>query len=749
MCFTIELLYATVGAVAIWLAVLSVLLWRGSSASYSKAGQRSILKRAMCWLIVVTTTLPGSVIATSKPDTLSAARNVTICAQGACANSNITVQGSNISAANTTSLKADGQVNLLAAQNTAQGASQNTSSSSSLNIGANVGPQGAGITVGVSSNKANGNSSSSDTTWTNTQLTAGNKVSIQSGGDTTLNGAVVAGNTVKADVGGKLTIESLQDTSTYEQTQKSAGFSASVAVVGTGGGASANASKTNIDSTFQSVGQQSAIRAGDGGFQVNVKGETVLAGGVIASTQKAVDDGINSFTPGGKVTITDIENTASFDAKSVGGTIGTGSMLGSSSAGIGSKNDSASSTTQGGISGIAGNTAARTGDAETGLKPIFNASKVLNDVNAQVEITRAFGQQGAQAWGQYANRKFADAVKAEDAAAVECWGPTGACRAGGHAALGMLSGGPGAAAGAAVSSVTAPAVLDFLVTSGVPRPAAEALTQLTTGAAGAAVGGTAGAVGAVNEAGNNAVLAAPLIIESIVAGGVAAAQACMRVPRCVEVVGTTLLVAMLPAPAPGPNHTGNTDGLPDLGVGITATPNPGPTAGSTTTTPGTVVINPGTPPSGTGGPVAGDHTTVTPVGNGSPVGGTLVFNAPGHPPHDPSRDPTVGGYLGGTRESIDRINGILAGATDTTERGSVRNATQPTGASAERDFDYLSQGVSTSVTTPTGIRRFATLADGTRIVFRPGSSARSGNVPTIEVQRPDGKNVVEIRYERN
>ena len=46
-----------------------------------------------------------------------------------------------------------------------------------------------------------------------------------------------------------------------------------------------------------------------------------------------------------------------------------------------------SSTSSAGIPGIAGNTAVRTGDAETGLKPISDADKVQKDINVQETFT--------------------------------------------------------------------------------------------------------------------------------------------------------------------------------------------------------------------------------------------------------------------------------------------------------------------------------------------------------------------------
>ncbi|MEN5182088.1 hypothetical protein ABE501_20230 [Comamonas testosteroni] len=110
----------------------------------------------------------------------------------------------------------------------------------------------------------------------------------------------------------------------------------------------------------------------DGGFQVNVAGDTTLKGGAITSTQKAVDEGKNSFHTGGQLVMSDLQNQAEYNASGSQMTLGEDSSLGSSSAGVGRDNGSASSTTQAGISGIAGNTSARTGDKETGLKPIFD-----------------------------------------------------------------------------------------------------------------------------------------------------------------------------------------------------------------------------------------------------------------------------------------------------------------------------------------------------------------------------------------
>ena len=153
--------------------------------------------------------------------------------------------------------------------------------------------------------------------WNNTHVDAGNQLTLKSGNDTTLKGAVATGKQITADIGGNLTIESLQDTSTYTSKQSSAGFSASIPIYGTGGSASVNVSKSKIDSDYASVTEQSGIKAGDGGFKINVQGNTDLTGGVIASTQAAIDHNQNTLTTA-SLTTSDLQNKAEAHASSSG-----------------------------------------------------------------------------------------------------------------------------------------------------------------------------------------------------------------------------------------------------------------------------------------------------------------------------------------------------------------------------------------------------------------------------------------------
>ena len=118
-----------------------------------------------------------------------------------------------------------------------------------------------------------------ETTYTNTQISA-NTINLTSGTDTNLAGAVLTGDTVNAAIGGNLTITSRQDTATFAEKQSSTGGNLSVSVTGGTSSASVSASKTKLNSNYQSVTEQSGIRAGDGGFNVSVAGKTNLTGGV-------------------------------------------------------------------------------------------------------------------------------------------------------------------------------------------------------------------------------------------------------------------------------------------------------------------------------------------------------------------------------------------------------------------------------------------------------------------------------------
>jgi filamentous hemagglutinin len=305
-------------------------------------------------------------------------------------------------------LAAADEIRLLAARNTADQKSTNRSSSAS--VGISIGTDGLMLNVGASGGR--GNADGSDLSHTPTKVGAGGTAQLISGSDATLKGATVAAKQIVAQVGGDLLIESLQDSSSYASKQQSLGVSVSVGYGKMSGSLSAGQSK--IASTYASVNEQSGIKAGDGGFQVNVAGNTTLTGGAVTSTQTAVDEQRNRFETGGELTLGDIQNHAEYTAKATSVSLGAGTSFDGklvpqgSSAGVGNDAGKAQSMTLAAISGIAGNKEARTGDQETGIGRIFDAEKVQREITAQVGITQSFGQQASQAVGDYAAKQMSD-----------------------------------------------------------------------------------------------------------------------------------------------------------------------------------------------------------------------------------------------------------------------------------------------------------------------------------------------------
>ena len=298
---------------------------------------------------------------TAAGSTVAAGHDVSIVATGGKRNNDLTVQGSQITAGNDALLKADGNILLAGAENTIEQHSTNKSVNGSLGIGISFGSEKNGLSFNASASQSRGNADGNDLVWSNTHVTAGNQASLVSGKDTTLRGAVVSADKVKADVGGDLNIESLQDTSKFASEQKSmsAGISICIPPVCAGAAtASFSSSNTKQKSNFASVIEQSGIRAGDGGFDLNVRGNTDLKGGVISSTDKAIADGKNSLTTG-TLTVADIHNTSEASVKTSGvelssdmldGKLGTAKALLANSLANGSDSDSAASDTRSAIS---------------------------------------------------------------------------------------------------------------------------------------------------------------------------------------------------------------------------------------------------------------------------------------------------------------------------------------------------------------------------------------------------------------
>ncbi len=415
-----------------------------------------------------------------------------------------------------------------------------------------------GFTASASS--AHGQGDGTDVTQRNSHLSAGNTATVISGHDTTLDGAVLSANKVMADVGGDLHIHSEQDTSHYASHDTSVAGSITV---GIGASGSASYSHAKVDGDFASVTEQSGIQAGDGGFDITVHGNTDLKGGVIASTQAAIDQGRNQLTTG-TLTVADIVNTSHYkatgvnlsggyaaggsngksDAKSDGGSGDSGSSQmpstvnqGSSwswqnqgsgargtAAGYNSKSGSQTSITHSGISGgaltitdaagqqaksgqsIADTLAAlnrdvHTGDSSNGLVKDWNGQQLQQQVTAGAQIMATFGQQAGKAIGDYASHKALELRSQGNEAEAEKWDEGGAYRVAAHAAMGALGGGVQGALGAGAAASAAPRLNEL--TKDLPDGVREAVGAGLAAGLGAVTGGASGAATAFNEDTNN------------------------------------------------------------------------------------------------------------------------------------------------------------------------------------------------------------------------------------------------------
>jgi len=204
------------------------------------------------------------------------------------------------------------------------------------------------------------------------------------------------------------------------------------------------------DSDYVAVSEQSGIQAGEGGFKVNVRGNTDLKGGVISSTATAEKNQLTT----GTLTYSDIENSANYDASQIGLSGGYGGTIGKNQKGKADNvnpvpgttlpkegglsvappvalnaSDDASSTTRSGISAgtvtitdgakqqqLTGQTAEETiaslnrdtSDTSGALAPIFDQQKI----EAGFEITSQFVNQA----GTFVANRAAEADAAKQAA---------------------------------------------------------------------------------------------------------------------------------------------------------------------------------------------------------------------------------------------------------------------------------------------------------------------------------------------
>ena len=377
----------------------------GITASIGSSKSRSSSESAQ-------TIAVGSNVAAGNNLTLIATGDGSTGTDGFANSGDLNVTGSNLSG-NNVDLSAARDVNFNSAINTDEQHSSNKSSG--WGVGATLGISysgNIGLTAFANVNAAKGHTDGSSVTHTETQVTATDNLNINAGRDLNMTGAQARGTSTDVTVGRNLTITSEQDTSEYESRQRSVSAGVEVPLIGVGvGGFSANVSsnKQRIDSTYNSVNEQSGLFAGAGGSRVSVGGHTQLNGGTIASTASAEFNSLNT----GSLGFSDIENQAEYAASSSGFGLSTGGLLNMttqalSSAIPASNNQSGqtSSTTHASLSDgsitIGGQAASAdqlnglsrdTITAHEALEPIFD----LQEVQDNMEAATVVGEIGALA----------------------------------------------------------------------------------------------------------------------------------------------------------------------------------------------------------------------------------------------------------------------------------------------------------------------------------------------------------------
>ena len=444
----------------------------------------------------------------------------------------VAIVGSNVNA-NDVILAAKNQVNIVNTTDT--DSTRSTNESKSASVGVSVGTGGFGVSAAMS--KANGDGNSDLATQNNSHVTAANNVTIISGGDTNIIGSNVKGNKVNADVGGNLNIVSVQDTLSSAAHQSSSGGGFSVSQGGASG--SFSQSKGNASGSYAGVNEQAGIHAGDGGFNINVTGNTDLKGGLIASD---ADASKNSLTTG-SLSFSDVQNQSHYDASSsgfsAGATTGDGGMNYSTHGSTSGKNTggaapmlgqndsgSDSATTK---SGVSAGTVTIT-DSANQKQDLASLNRDTTNTNGTVAklpdmqnllanqsdmmaAASAAGEAVSRRIGDYADEMKRQAEKNGDQAGVDAWKEGGANRAlmqgAGAALVTGLAGGNavGGAAGAAIASIASGKLNELSSAIAGSDPTGNAnmnqalgnivANALATGAGGA-VGGESGAFSGYN-----------------------------------------------------------------------------------------------------------------------------------------------------------------------------------------------------------------------------------------------------------
>ena len=241
----------------------------------------------------------------------------------------INIIGSNVEGKDVT-LNAKENLNITASETTNKLEQNSKSSSASVGVGFDI-ATGQVSSVTISGSKSKGEVDANSTSYNESTVKADKNLDFASGKDTNITGGKLSGEKVTGNVGNDLNIESKQDKNSYKEKNSSAGFGVGIDLSGKNDGIAttdkkdkvSNANKTgifgsaiksNVDSNYNSVTDQSGIYAGKDGFDIVVGKNTDLKGGIISSEAAKDKNKIST----GILTYEDIQNKADYKAGSIG-----------------------------------------------------------------------------------------------------------------------------------------------------------------------------------------------------------------------------------------------------------------------------------------------------------------------------------------------------------------------------------------------------------------------------------------------
>ena len=258
------------------------------------------------------------------------------------------IKGSNVEGKDVT-LDAKENLNITASETTNKLEQDSKSSSASVGVGFDL-ATGQVSSVSISGSKSKGEVDANSTYYNESTVKAEKNLDFTSGKDTNIKGGKLSGEKVTGSVGGDLNIESKQDKNSYEEKNSSAGFGIGMPVGDKDSanktGIFGNAGKSNVDSKYESVTDQSGIYTGKEGFDINVGENTDLKGGIISSEAEKDKNKIST----GTLTYEDIKNKAEYEAGSTGINVDTSPGAENKDAGVtpnigvGAKDDAESTT---------------------------------------------------------------------------------------------------------------------------------------------------------------------------------------------------------------------------------------------------------------------------------------------------------------------------------------------------------------------------------------------------------------------